>query len=294
MMDTSNLTALAQIQDFVVSAITKPVPVMDQPALVERSGAVTTGNERLSPAEQLDIYRQQFWIRHESALEEDFVSVARLLGDDAFTALCVSYIESCPPQSFTLRDLGDRLAEFVARTAPYRDDALLCDLCRVEWAFVEAFDAPDATPISAHKIAATPEDAWPGAKLTLHPALRLLALRYPAQDYRTAARTRPKHEAASSQPGMCATSMHAEGPLVRPGAQDTWLVVFRGADVLKFSDIEHDAFVLLSKLHAGIPLGRACEETVTELGLSEAAFQTAVGGWFSSWTQWGWVTDLVV
>ncbi len=268
-------TALPQIQDFVISAITKTSPLMGQLALAESTREVTTGNERLSPVEQLDIYREQFWLRHTGALEEDFVSVARLIGTDPFHTLCASYIKAHPPQSYTLRDLGDRFAEFVSCTTPYKDDALLCDLCHVEWAFVEAFDAPDAAPITAQKIAATPEEAWPNAVVALHPALRLLTLRYPAHDVRISART-------------------SDGPLVRPAAQDTWLVVFRGTDTLKFIDIERDAFVLLSKLHAGTPLGLACEETVTELGLSEAAFQAEVGGWFSSWTQWGWVTDLIV
>ncbi len=284
--------SLPQIQDFVISAITRSAPLMEEPELCGRISDVTTGNERLSPVEQLDIYREQFWLRHTGALEDDFVSVARLLGKDAFFALCAAYIAAHPPQSFTLRDLGDRFADFVARTAPYKDDALLCDLCRVEWAFVEAFDAPDAATISAHKIAATPEEAWPNAVLLLHPAMRMLSLRYPAHDVRITARTKP--QAVPADAGMCATCVDDDGPLVRPDAKDTWLVVFRGADVLKFIDIERDAFVLLSKLHAGVALGRACEETVTELGLDEGAFQTAVGGWFSSWTQWGWVTDLSV
>jgi hypothetical protein len=286
------LTELPHIQDFVIAAITEPRPLMEHAAISSRAAAVTTGNERLSPVEQLDIYREQFWLRHTGALEEDFASVLRLLGRDAFHELCASYIEAHPPQSYTLRDLGDRFADFLEKHPRYQGDALLCDLARVEWAFVEAFDAPDAAPISAHTIASTPEEAWPNAVLKLHPAMRLLALRYPAHELRSTART----QSAAVDASACTTCGEAdvEAPLVRPEAADTWLVVFRGADVLKFIDIEREAFVLLGKLRAGVPLGRACEETVSELGLSEETFQAAVGGWFASWTQWGWVTDLVV
>ena len=290
--------SLPELQDFVVSALTRSSSLTGDLSLSERCKGVTTGNARLSPVEQLDIYREQFWLRHTGALEEDFVSVSRLLGKDAFFELCALYIKAHPPQSHTLRDLGDCFSDFVSRTAPYKDDALLGDLCRMEWAFVEAFDAPDAPPISAQKIAATPEDAWANAVLVLHPALRLVSLRYPAHELRITARTatssEPTEPAEPAAEGLCATCPEPEGPLVRPEPADTYVVVFRGADVLKFIDIERDAFVLLSKLHAGTPLGRACEETVMELGRDEATFQAAVGGWFSSWTQWGWVSDLVV
>lgn len=295
-MAVPNVTAkpelLSQIQDFVAVALTKTSPLMTDLALAAQCNGVTTGNARLSPVEQLDIYREQFWLRHTGALEEDFVSVARLLGKDAFFELCASYIDAYPPQSHTLRDLGDRFCDFVQATSPYRDDPLVLDLCRIEWAFVEAFDAPDALPISAQKIASTPEDAWPNAVLVLHPALRLVELRYPAHELRITART--KGSAPPTVEGTCQTCADDDVPLQRPSPAQTHVVVFRGADVLKFIDIERDAFVLLQKLQAGAPLGRACEETVSELGLDEAVFQAAVGAWFSSWTQWGWVSDLRV
>src|SRR5205807_1622921 len=65
-------------------------------------------------------------------------------------------------------------------------DHLLADLARVEWAFIDAFDAPDAPPLDPKTIAAIPEDAWPNARLTLHPSLQLLRLVYPAHKMRDA------------------------------------------------------------------------------------------------------------
>ena len=295
--------SLPEIQDFVIGAITRPASLVDDTDFAALGKRVTTGNARLTATEQLDIYREQFWLRHTGALQEDFLSAERLLGEDAFFELCALYMKAHEPQSYTLRDLGDRFVDFVATTAPYKDDALLVDLCRIEWAFVEAFDAADAEPISAQKIASTPEEAWPNAVLVLHPALRLVALRHPAHDLRIAARTgatEATHSDAIADSGMCEThpaatcaSAAPTTRLTRPEAKDTYVVVFRGSDVLKFIDIEREAFVLLSKLHAGTPLGRACEETVKELALDETAFEGSVGGWFSTWTQWGWVTDLV-
>jgi hypothetical protein len=294
------MTDLATIQHFVVDAITREAPLATDEALARACDGVTTGNARLSPSDQLDIYREQFWLRHTGALEEDFTAVARLIGKDAFFELCAKYMKTCPPASFTLRDLGDRFADFVAETKPYADDALLCDIARVEWAFVEAFDAPDAPPLDPHKIAATPEDAWPGAVVAIHPALRLLALRHPAQELRIRARQTESGGAgegasASTNEGACTDECeHAESLLPRIEPADTYLVVFRAPDVLKYIDVEREAYVLLGKLAAKVPLGRACEETIAETGADAAAFEQNVGAWFQSWTQWGWVTDLIV
>ena len=42
----------------------------------------------------------------------------------------------------------------------------------------------DAAPLDPAKLAAIPEDAWLGARIVLHPALRLLQVRYPVADLR--------------------------------------------------------------------------------------------------------------
>jgi hypothetical protein len=276
---------LGAIQRFVVDTITREAPLATDETHARACSDVTTGNARLSPADQLDIYREQFWLRHTGALEEDFTAIARLIGKDAFFELCAKYIKTHPPTSFTLRDLGDRFADFVMKTAPYKDDALLCDVARVEWAFVEAFDAPDSPPLDPHKIAATPEDAWPGAVVVIHPALRLLALTHPAQELRIRARQPRESDDACDD---------CDALLERVEPADTYLVVFRAPDVLKYIDIEREAFVLLQKLAAAVPLGRACEEAIAETGADPATFEQKVGAWFQSWTQWGWVTDLVI
>src|SRR5215831_16934936 len=99
--------------------------------MVEKAPAVATGNARLSPVEQLDIYREQFWLRHVGVMEEDFVSIVTLLGHDGFHDLARAYLTACPPRTFTLRDVGDRLADFVATDPAYQDDLLLADLARL-------------------------------------------------------------------------------------------------------------------------------------------------------------------
>lgn len=238
---------------------------------VEDAGAIAVGNALLTPAMQVDLYREQFALRHVAALREDFVSLEAVLGEPAFERLAAAYLQAFPPTSFTLRDLGEHLPGFVALTAPWSDDPLLTDLARVEWAFVAAFDAPDAPPLELTALAALPEEAWPTARVVFQPSLQRLALASPAHDYRLAARD----------------AKVARASLVRPPSRPSHLVVFRGAERLQCVDVDAAAYALIGELARGAPLGEACERVAEHCG---AALEDEVGAWFQQWTALGWIS----
>ncbi len=266
--------SLQQIQAFFASAVQQPVEVASQPGGPAGAPGLATGNDRLSPADQLEIYREQFWLRHVGALEEDFVTIVRLLGHDAFHLLVERYLAVHPCTAFSLRDLGANLPRFVTETDPYRDDLLLADCARLEWAFVEAFDAPDVEPIAPDAIAAIEEDAWAGARVALHPGLQLVSLAHPAHVFRAAVR-------AGEEPA-------------RPTPQRVSVAVYRGLETLQYCEIDPLAYELLTRLSEGTPLGPACEAVAVGAtsGNAEAELEEAVGRWFQFWTAARWVTGL--
>lgn len=232
---------------------------------------IASGSERLSPAMQLDIYREQFFLRHSGILREDFRSLAHLLGDEAFEALARAYLQAFPPRTFTLRDLGSDLARFVTTAPPWADDALLADLARIEWAFVEAFDAPSASALDLATVASVPEDAWPSSRVVLQPSVQLLSLGHAAHDYRLAIR--------NDEP--------VAGP---PEVRASYVVVFRGPTALQCMDLEAEAHALLDELARGTPLGEACERVAASSGAAEEVFQEKVGAWFQQWTALGFIS----
>jgi hypothetical protein len=252
--------SLAASQAALAELLRRPAPLA---ANEERAHAIASGNDRLTAVEQVDVYREQFFLRHVDALREDFATIAHLLGDDAFEKLAHDYLEKHPPSTFSLRDLGAAFPAFVA------DDALLSDLARLEWAFVEAFDAKDAPPFEPSSIATASEDAWPGARIELQPAVQLLALGHAAHDYRAAVKRQDAPE--------------------RPSPAPSFVVVYRGPSSLSYIDIERDAFELLAALARGTPLGEACELAARASGAELPAFQEKLGGWFAEWTQRGWI-----
>jgi hypothetical protein len=243
----------------------------DDFALRDQAERFIGPNPRLSPYQQLDIYREQFWLRHIGALKEDFVSVHHLLGDEEFRVLCELYVEAHPPTSFTLRDLGARFGDFIEATEPYAKDDLLLDCARLEWAFVEAFDAPDAAPLDPQAIATAPEEAWGDARIVLHPSVQPLLLAHPAHLFRARVRD-------------------GEDP-PRPERAPTCVVVYRGAEKLMYIAVEPLALKLLDLLASGTALAAACERVASDSGIADPSeLEPRVGAWFQAWAGYGWVS----
>jgi hypothetical protein len=262
--------SLAKTQAELADALRRATSLKDDPGMVATAERIASGNDRLSPVEQVDIYREQFWFRHADVLREDFASIEHALGDDEFERLARAYLSECPSPSFTLRDYGIGMLQFLQTREPWSSDPFLAELARVEWAFVDAFDGPNAPPFDPATIAGVSEDAWPHARILLHPSLQRLSLAWPSHDYRIAARK-------SEQP-------------VRPEPQDMAVVVYRGPELLHCLEIDADAAALLDELARGVPLGEACERAAAHPasgGLD--ALQTKLGGWFAQWTSLGWI-----
>jgi len=137
-------------------------------------------NSRLSAFERLEIYNRQYWFRVLGALAEDFAALNAVVGARAFEKLSIAYLAAHPSRSFTLRNLGSRLPEWLAANPQFggHRQHLAIDVARIEWAFAEAFDSAEWTPLTLDQIATL--DA--NSRLALQPHLRLIALEYPADD----------------------------------------------------------------------------------------------------------------
>jgi hypothetical protein len=130
-------------------------------------------NSRLTAFERLEIYNRQYWFRVLGALAEDFPDLRAVVGAARLRALSVAYLTAHPSRSFSLRNLGSKLPEWLAANPEYagRRRRLAIDVARIEWAFIEAFDSAERTPLTLDQIATL--DAARG--LALQPHLRLIA-----------------------------------------------------------------------------------------------------------------------
>jgi hypothetical protein len=278
-LDAENeASELDQIQTFFAEQLRKRRALPNDAALTERARAVVSTTGRLSAVERLEIYREQFWLRHTASLVEDFPGVSGILGQAAWQPLVEGYLEAHPPHSYTLRDLGLRFPEYVAAERSLDHHALCCDMARLELAYLEIFDAADAPPLNASALAGIPEDAWERARITLHPALRLLRVGYPVAELR-----KQLFRAQTSGESV---------PIPAPGAE--CLLLFRHDLSMFHESLDAGAYALLQALARGVPLVPACELAQAEMPEEAASIAENVGAWFESWAARGFIAGVEV
>jgi len=267
--------ALSEVLSFLSAAFQKSTPTPED-AIAGACAAHISGNDRLTPADQVEIYRQQFWFRHYDSLVEDYPGTHYIVGDDIFAAFCRAYLDASPPRTPTLRDLGAGIVAFAQEYTGFPADrrALALDMIRYEHAFIDVFDGPAYAPLDAAKLAALPPDALETARIVFHPLLVPLRLDYPVQHLRYAIKM-------------------GETPEL-PTAPSSWRVVlFREESVIRYDELTEPAFALLLALQSGVPLVPACGEVASGLGDAGAeALAKDVGVWFEQWAARGFIVDI--
>lgn len=265
---------LIELQHWMADQLRRRHDLHEDPEARAVAQRFFTGNERLSPVEQLEIYREQFWLRHTSSLVEDFPGLGGIIGQSAWQRLVEEYLERHPPTSRSLRDLGEHLPEFVAGCSWIEHRELCVDMARLEWAYIELFDAADARSLAPEKLQAIPEAAWQTARIVLQPALQLLRVSYPVAALRRALQERRER-----------TSIPAPAP--------AHLVLYRAWDrAILDESVSRAAFELLTLLRSGTPLVEACERTVETVPEEAPSIEADLAGWFHDWAERGWVADV--
>lgn len=269
------MRSLTELQLGMADALRHPRALPDDPLWTRFAAENLCGNERLSPVEQLEIYREQFWLRHTGSLVEDFPGLCGILGQDDWDKLAVHYLSEVVPASFTLRDLGAQLPEVIGRASWLPHRALCHDMARLELAYIEAFDAPDTAPLDPQRLAALPEEQLPLAKLVIAPCVRLLEVAHPVADLRRALRAEGNEPVAIPEP--CAQN----------------LVVYRLNRRLWDMTLSQPAYRLITSLQQGAPFGEAAERAAASGPEAEAEVAERIGVWLGEWTKKGLLCDVI-
>jgi hypothetical protein len=266
---------LTALQDGMARALREGKSLTRHPEWAAFASQHISGNDRLSPAEQLEIYREQFWLRHTSSLVEDFPGLGGILGQADWERLTEQYLREVVPDSFTLRDLGSRLPEVIERADWLPHRALCLDMARLELAYIEVFDAPDSPALAPERLTSVPEDRLGDARLVIAPSVRLLSVRYPVADLRRKLRA------------------DGDDPVAIPPESHQNLVVYRRELQLWDMPVSSVAFAFLAGLQAGKTLESAAEMAATTPE-REAELSAGIGAWLSEWTRKALISDVVL
>lgn len=238
-----------------------------------------SGSARLSPVDQANIYRTQFWLRHTGALVEDYPGLSSLLGQSLWEEVVECYLSQVGYRVQTLRNLGKDLVDHLIDFPRLENRKLLVDMARLEWAYIEAFDAQDDAPLNLERLKEIPLKAWESARFCIADSLTLLQLSYPVADLRRELK-RSAQEARKRALSCKEEELH--------------YVVYRRGRELFDKQISRTAFLLLTQLKADQSLIVACQNVVDVAPEATQVFDEQLFSWFSLWGRLGWITDVRV
>jgi hypothetical protein len=247
-------------------------------------------NDRLSSFERLEIYNRQYWFRVLDCLHDDYPGLRAILGAKKFTQLATSYLAKYPSNSFTLRNLGERLEEFIREepdwTAPH--EPLAVDMVQFEWAQTVAFDGPSKRPITADDVLGKASDQL---TLGLQPYLSLLSLNYAVDDFLVAVKRREEDALRGEASNAIHSAPRASGrrKLVRrPRKRQIFLAVHRYENQVYSKRLEPEEYRILAALARGETVAAACETAIAQTAKTDYDWTDTVKNWFDTWAALGW------
>ena len=200
---------------------------------------------RFTPAQYLQVYRNNVAVSLTGALQAVYPVVARLVGADFFAHAADQFIRRHPPASGNLHDFGAELAEFLADFGPAAELVYLPDVARLEWAWHEAFHAADHAPFDLARLATVAAERYEALRFALHPSARLIASPYPIERIWQA-----------NQPERCGDER------IDLAAGPARLLVIRRALEVKIETLGVGEFALLSAVAQRAPLEAACAQAL--------------------------------
>ena len=284
-----------QLQRLMAGAVMRPLTPKGRLQSVWRDGRpmkqVAAGfikpNDRLTSFERLEIYNRQYWFRLLDCFYDDYPGLRAVLGDRRFARLAEAYLTEHPSSSFSLRNLGRGVMEFLAAqpqwVAPH--GALALDMARLEWAQIEAFDNETKPPLSMDELLEiNPERT----RLRLQPHLTLLELSHPVDEFllqiKRAERLRDEaSNAMEAQPARVRRKLKRQ---LKPAR--VFLAVHRQNETVFYKRLDPVAFRVLSAFRHKATIGEACQQMGAVDGSAPDA-GAKVKTWFQSWASLGWL-----
>jgi hypothetical protein len=251
-------------------------------------------NDQLTSVERLEIYNRVYWFRLLSSLADDFPGLRAVVGQEKFDKIILAYLTELPSQSFTLRNLGSRLENWLRQHPEFTpgQERIALDMVRLEWTDIEAFDASEWPKLTEEEFKSLGEDPV----LHLQPNLFLLELAYPVDELLLAIRKdgegddKTENDIASNvvmmeRPDADAAPARSY-PL--PKARKTYVAVHRQENIVYFKRLKPEAFSLLRGLMEGQPLSQAIESSVNWSGKKLEKVMEQLHDWFANWSGLGW------
>lgn len=153
------------------------------PALLDPARStpeIVAGPSGKAANRRYDVYRNNVMVSLIDALAAIYPAVQRITGTDFFRAMARFHVRSNPPTSPLLFEYGRDFPEFIAQYEHAQTMPWLADVARIERAWLDAYHAADAVPLSPARLSAVTPDRLADLVFIPHPAARCLRSDYAA------------------------------------------------------------------------------------------------------------------
>ena len=259
----------------------------DGTQMQHEAGAFIRPNDSLTSFERLEIYNRQYWFRLYSSFEEDFPGLRTVLGRKQFEQVMRTYLRDCPSASFTLRNLGSRLPEWLQGEAQLTQPRtrLAWDMACLEWAHIEAFDAA-ALPLPSREYLAS---IGPQTQLHLQPHVRLLKLSYPVDELLIQVRHGEGGNETSGNNAINARRSRHVRRVAELDPVEIYLAVHRQEFMVYYKRLQPEEYRMLQEIETGASLGAVVETAFEGSSIAEADQSSFLQQTFQTWAILGWL-----
>jgi hypothetical protein len=136
--------------------------------------SVVTGPNGKAAVKRYNVYRNNVTVSLIDALAATYPAVQRITGADFFRAMARFHIRETPPTSPLLFEYGRDFPGFIERYDYAQSLPWLADVARIERAWLDAYHAADAAPLSPIALSKVAPDQLADLVFTTHPATRIV------------------------------------------------------------------------------------------------------------------------
>jgi hypothetical protein len=193
----------------------------------------------LNAERRVAVYRNHHRISLAGALAANFPTVVKVIGEDAFQALALSFLAIDPPRDACVAGYGSGLPAFLESDPRSQSLVYLGDVARLDWAHNVSERADELATFSALHLALMDEARLETLRLQPHPSLTLLRSSYPLLQIRAVAAGRE------------------EGTSLDAGGVD--LMIWRKAGTVTCAALDPESVNFITALVSGQTLAEAAQ-----------------------------------
>lgn len=200
----------------------------------------------------------------------------------------MAYLEACPSTSFSLRDLGSGLPQWLERNDTFAQphSRLALDMARLEWAHIEAFDAASFPALTSEEMALISE----ATELQLQPHIRLLEFAYPVDNLLIEIRHGNGGNDISSNNAVTVRKTRFVGRVATLAPEQIYLAVHRQQFMVYYKRLKVEEYRMLKALQCGMQLGPVLEAGFENSSILEGERGAFLQQAFHDWAVLGWLS----